>query len=221
MRLLLVIALLGCGSKEELEAPQARLMGEVSKGVTITPRAPALPAKPVVPGLEDDLRDADPKVRRAAIREAAKEGADAQVFLAASRDPDREVAILATDALGKLHAKGEVPAAELIARVVDKSIDERVRVSAINGLGVVASPEAAQALVELVARGDMLERRSAAILLSHQDPELAIPALITALGDADEVVRANALESLRARARGRDFGNDASAWRTWWQSRSR
>jgi len=55
----------------------------------------------------------------------------------------------------------------------------------------------------------------------HQDPEVAVPALIDALADADEVVRANALEALRGRARGRDFGSDAGAWRAWWQSRSR
>ena len=216
MRLLLVIALFGCGSSDEPAAPQSRVMAQVSKGVTTTP--PSLP-KRTAPGLEEDLRDPDPKVRRAAVREAAKDGGDAQLFLAASRDRDQEVAILATEALGKLHARGEVPASEMIARVVDKSIDERVRVSAINGLGVVASPEAAQTLVELVARGDTFERRSAAILLVHQDLELAVPALITALGDADAVVRTNALESLRTRARGRDFGLDASAWRTWWHSR--
>jgi len=62
---------------------------------------------------------------------------------------------------------------------------------------------------------------SAAILLVHQDPELAMPALIGALADTDELVRSNALDSLRARSRGRDFGTDAAAWRAWWQARPR
>ncbi|MBW3609591.1 MAG: hypothetical protein KY463_14875, partial [Actinobacteria bacterium] len=115
--------------------------------VTARVTAPALPSRSV-PGLEQDLRDPDPKVRRAAAREAAKDG-DAKLLLEASRDRDQEVAITATDGLGKLHARGELPASELIARVVDKAIDERVRVSAINGLGVVASPEASKTLVEL------------------------------------------------------------------------
>ena len=66
-----------------------------------------------------------------------------------------------------------------------------------------------------------MERRTAAILLAHQDPELAVPALIGALGDADEYVRSNAVEALRARSRGREFGLDAAAWRAWWQARPR
>jgi HEAT repeat protein len=216
-----LLLLVACDSREAPAPPQARaarIAPTASRATT-----PALPSRTsTVPGLEQDLKDADPKVRRAAVREAAREAdADPQVFLAASRDHDREVAIVATEALAKLHARGELPASELIARATDRSLDERVRVSAINGLGLVASADAARTLAELVHRGDTLEKRSAAILLVHQDPEVAVPALIDALADADEVVRANALEALRGRARGRDFGSDAGAWRAWWQSRSR
>ncbi|MEJ7602194.1 MAG: HEAT repeat domain-containing protein, partial [Kofleriaceae bacterium] len=100
---------------------------------------------------------------RAAVREAARDP-DPSIMLAGSRDPDREVAIVATEALAKLHAHGDVAASEMIARATDKSLDERVRVSAINGLGLVGSPEAARTLSELVHRGDLLEKRSAAIL---------------------------------------------------------
>jgi HEAT repeat protein len=217
-KLVVVVALAACGDAREAPAPRPR---EARIAPATRAAAPALPTKHAVPGLAQDLRDQDPKIRRAAMREAARAGDDPQIFLGASRDPDREVAIVATEALAKLHANGELPAAELIARATDRSLDERVRASALNGFGVVASPDAARSLVELVHRGDMLERRSAAILLVHQDPELAIPALIDALGDADEVVRGNAQESLRGRARGRDFGSDAGAWRSWWQSRSR
>jgi HEAT repeat protein len=218
MRTLALVVLVACGNASEAPAPKPR---EARIAPITAARAPALPTKAAVPGLEQDLRDTDPKVRRAAVREAARDGGDPQIFLAASRDPDREVAIVATEALAKAHARGEVPASELIARVTDRSVDERVRVSAINGLGLVESPEAARTLAELVHRGDMLEKRSAAILLVHQDPDIAVPALIDALADADEVVRANALEALRGKARGRDFGVDAGAWRAWWQARSR
>jgi HEAT repeat protein len=217
MKRLALLLLVGCGSANEAPAPKPR----EARIAPVTRVAPPALAKPAVPGLEQDLRDADPKVRRAAVREAAKEGGDLQIFLAASRDPDREVAIVATEALAKAHARGEVPAAEMIARATDRSIDERVRVSAINGVGVVASPETARTLAELLQRGDMIEKRSAAILLVHQDPEVAVPALIAALADSDEVVRASALESLRGKARGRDFGTDAGAWQTWWNTRSR
>jgi HEAT repeat protein len=96
-----------------------------------------------------------------------------------------------------------------------------VRGAAIKGLGVGASPDRAAALADLLARGTDIDRRSAAIVLVHQDPAVAVPALISALGDADDVVRSNARESLRAIARGRDLGPDAAAWSRWWQARSR
>jgi len=180
------------------------------------------PAAPADPGLAADLSDADPGVRRAAVRElAADRDADPALLLAASRDPDLQVGATAIEALGKLHAEGRIPAQELISRAADRKLDERVRIGALNGLGQVPSPEAAALLVELASRGDVGERRTAAILLVHQDPAAAVPALIGLLGDADEYARSNALESLRARARGRDFGIDAGAWRAWWQARSR
>lgn len=191
----------------------------VARAVAPPPALARPRAVEAVPGLAADLVDPDPRVRRAAVREAARgDAVDPALLLAASRDRDLEVGVVATAALGKLHADGAVPVHELIARATDRALDERVRVTALNGLGVVASPEAAGVLVELLARGDVTERRSAAILLVHQDPEVALPALIAALGDADEVVRGNALEALRARSRGRDFGSDAAAWQAWWQA---
>jgi len=184
---------------------------------TVTPVLARPAAGQGVPGLAADLADPDPRVRRAAVREAARDG-DPAALLAASRDRDLEVGVVATEALGKLHAQGAVPVDELIARATDRTLDEKVRVSALNGLGLVPSPDAARLLVDLAARGDTTERRSAAILLVHQDPEVAIPGLIAALADADEVVRGNALDALRARSRGRDFGSDAGAWQAWWQA---
>jgi len=187
-------------------------------------RMPALQPRGAVatPGLAADLGDADPKVRRAAIREAARDPQlDPAVLLAASRDRDLEVGITATIALTKRYADGDVPVGELIARVTDRGLNERVRLTALNGIGLVASTDAAALLVDLVAHGSPIERASAAILLVHQDPEQAMSALIGALADTDELVRSNALDSLRARARGRDFGTDAAAWRAWWQARPR
>jgi HEAT repeat protein len=200
-------------------AQAPRLAARPTGGSPAVARRPAAPADP---GLAADLSDADPRVRRAAVRElAAAGGADPALLLAASRDPDLEVGVTAVEALGKLHADGQVPAQELIARATDRKLDERVRISALNGLGLVPSAEAASLLVDLASRGDVGERRTAAILLVHQEPAAAVPALINLLGDADEYVRSNALESLRARARGRDFGTDAGAWRAWWAARSR
>jgi HEAT repeat protein len=221
MRLVFALLLVAACSSRDAEPP-AQTKPRSAEIVAPKPVKPALPQKPPVPGLAEDLRDADPKVRAAAVREAATDAnPDPAIFLAASRDTDRNVAVMATETLGKLHANGQVPVEEMIARATDRSLDERVRTSAINGLGLVPSAEAAKTLVELAQRGDTLERRSAAILLVHQDAAIAVPVLIEALADSDEVVRGNALEALRSRARGRDFGTDAAAWRTWWQSRSR
>ena len=90
----------------------------------------------------------------------------------------------------------------------------------MNGIGLVASPDGATLLADLIAHGNEIDRRSAAILLVHQDPMTAVPALIGALADTDDVVRGNAHASLHAFARGRDFGQDAAAWQRWWQSRA-
>jgi HEAT repeat protein len=180
---------------------------------------PALHRPAPAPGLAQDLHDADPKVRRAATAELARDPSDAPALLAASRDRDLEVSIVATVALGKLYASGELPASELVARIQDRDLPEKVRASALNGLGMVPAPDTAKLFAELVASGDTLDRRSAAVLLANQDPALAVPALIDALSDPDEYVRGNAVEALRRLGRGRDYGTDANAWRSWWQSR--
>ncbi|MBA3463976.1 MAG: HEAT repeat domain-containing protein, partial [Deltaproteobacteria bacterium] len=167
-----------------------------------------------------DLADADPKIRRAAMREVVREReVDPQLLLKAARDPDIGVGVLAIDALGRMHAAGTVPAAELIQLAADSALNERVRLTAINGFGQVASAESGAYLADRLANGTTFERLNSAILIGHQDLEVAVPALIRALGDSEERVRANALETLRTRSRGRDFGTDAAAWQAWWQSR--
>ena len=182
---------------------------------------PQLAVRKPTPGLATDLRDPDPRVRRSAIAElAASDAADPQTLMAASHDADLDVALAATEGLGTLYRDGRLDAAALAGRATDPNAPVKVRVVAINGLGVVASDDAARTLVDLVAHGDDYARRSAAIVLVHQDPGLAVPALIGALGDADQNVRDNAHDSLRVLARGRDLGTDASAWQRWWQSRA-
>jgi hypothetical protein len=118
-----------------------------------------------------------------------------------------------------LYRDGRISAQDLAGRIADRNAPEKVRVAAINGLGLVPAHDGATVLADLLAHGDVVGRRSSAILLAHQDAQVAVPALIGALGDADEQVRSNAHESLHAFARGRDFGQDAGAWQRWWQSR--
>jgi hypothetical protein len=183
---------------------------------------PSVPSHAVAPspGLEIDLRDPDPRVRREAVAEiAASDAPDPKILLAASRDRDLGVGVAATEGLGKLYRDGQLPASELVARISDHGLDDKVRVTAINALGLVDSPDSAAALVDLLAHGDLIDRRSAAILLVHQDAATAIPALIGALRDSDPLARSNAHDSLRTFARGRDFGDDTGAWSSWWQAR--
>lgn len=178
---------------------------------------PSLPTRQPARGLAADLVAADPKIRKAAIVEAAQGDADPQVMLAASRDPDGDVARTAIASLNGMYAAGQVETKEMIAVAADRSIPDRVRLLALNGVGTVPNPDAAAMLVKMLASGTITERRTAAALLGNQDVELAVPALIAALSDADEYVRSQAADSLKLRSRGRDFGFDAGAWQAWWQ----
>ena len=182
--------------------------------------APALPVRRIDPSLATDLADHDPKVRRAAISEAIRErDADIATLLEMSRDRDMEVGGTAMMALNTAYAEGRLAASELVARANDASLDVKVRSLAVNGLGLVASAESTAFLVELSRSSAVADRASAAILLQHQDLAAAVPVLIAMLADADAHVRTCAHDSLVARSRGRDFGQDAAAWQTWWQSR--
>lgn len=229
------LALLGAGiwigrsssATAEPPAPATVSASTAAPRTATIPRstpAPALPSRSagISPGLAADLRDTDPKIRRAAVKEVARDpSSDPAALLAASRDPDVEVGILATEGLARLHAQGNLPAGELIVRAADHALNERVRATAMNGLAGAQTPESAAFLADQLARGDTFERLNAAILIAHQDLEVAMPALIRALGDSEPRVRDNALEALRSRSRGRDFGTDAAAWTAWWQSRPR
>jgi hypothetical protein len=193
-------------------------------------RVPAQPALPrrsassssTLPGLAADLISADPKVRRAAVAEVASSAdADPQILLNASRDPDPSIAATSITALGKLYADGRVATTDMLARARDRSHGPRVHTMALNAVGAVPHPDTARMLGELLATGTVGERRAASALLASQDPADAIPLLIRALSDSDEYVRDNAINGLRSRSRGRDFGTDAGAWQSWWQAQRR
>ncbi len=202
-------------------APRSATVRVAAAPVTAT--APALPPSitpSITPDLVADLRDADPKIRRAAIHEVASSAdADVQLLLDASRDRDLEVGGTATTALGKAYRDGRVPVGELVARAQDPSLDMKVRSVALNGLGAIPSPEAGALLTRMAATAPIDDRAAAVILLRNQDLAIAVPALIAALGDPEARIRGLARDSLLARSRGRDFGEDRAAWQAWWQSR--
>lgn len=195
--------------------PRAAIATTPTGRVSVAPPVLARPASE----LPTDLHDPDPRVRYSALSDVIRDGGDRQILLAASRDTSPDVGLRATAELGKLYAQGAIPASELVARVRDRALDEKVRGMALNGLGALPSTDAMAVLVELLAHGETVERRTSAALLMNQELAVAVPALISALADTDEYVRGNAVEALRHLARGRDYGTDANAWRSWWQSR--
>ncbi len=217
-----VVALAGgafwLGRKTDDVRAEAPPVAERAETRAAVPRVqPTLPQRSPPRGLAADLMAADPKIRRAAVTEAARD-ADPQVMLTASRDGDAEVARTAIASLNKLYAEGQIEPKEMIGVATDLSIPDRTRLLAINGVAAVASPEGAAMLVKMLG-GTTLERRAASASLGGQDPEVAAPALIAALSDGDEYVRLQAADSLKLLSRGRDFGLDAGAWQSWWQAR--
>jgi hypothetical protein len=210
---------LGGGHRDATPAAAAEPIAVKPIAMPHAKHAPSLAV--ATPGLGADLRDADPKVRRAAVAELAADPArDPAALIAASRDGNLDVAAAATESLGVLYRDGRITAQDLAALITDRNAADKVRVAALNGLGLVPARDSATVLADLLAHGDRIGRRSAAILLVHQDAQLAVPALIGALADGDEQVRTNAHDSLLAFARGRDFGQDTAAWQRWWQSRA-
>lgn len=195
------------------EPPVVPASAERAEARVAAPRLPTL-QRPVARGLAVDLVAADPKIRRAAVKETS----DPKTLLTATRDVDPDVARTAIAALSKQYADGQLDATDMISVATDHSIPERTRLMAINGVAAVASPEGAAMMVKMLG-GTTLERRAASASLAGQDAEVAVPALIAALTDEDEYVRLQASDSLKLLSRGRDFGLDASAWRQWWQTR--
>lgn len=98
------------------------------------------------------LRHAEPRVRRAAVRALWKLGGPASEphLIARMKDTDPETLHEIFFALGQLRSENSVaPTAEL---ALDKRIQERLRVQATDTLGLIASPRALPALVELLRR---------------------------------------------------------------------
>jgi len=98
------------------------------------------------------LRHTEPRVRRAAVRALWKLGGPASEphLIARMKDTDPETLHEIFFALGQLRSESSVaPTAEL---ALDKRIQERLRVQATDTLGLIASPRALPALVELLRR---------------------------------------------------------------------
>lgn len=173
--------------------------------------------------LARDLADPDPRARGAALRtiEQAPAAEWVDEVEGAMRDSNPSVSATAADVLGRLYQEHLVEPRRMVEHYRDGALPFRTRSALLSGFGQQPTDEAAQLLLELARSTDERERRAAAILLANQEPRVAVPALIEALGDRDEWVRANARESLTRLARGRDYGEDVAAWRAWWERERR
>lgn len=95
--------------------------------------------------------------------------------------------------------------------------DARLRPTAARVLGDLGDPAAIGALVEVLADGDDEVRWQAAWSLGRVGDSAAIEPLIDALDDRHPDVRWFAVWSLNALT-GQSFGDDAQAWRAWWDA---
>ena len=157
----------------------------------------ALDAEEAAGPLRARLADPDPRVRGVAARSLGRiGGADAFAPIAGLlADPDpfvRELAILGLEATGS-----DKVVSAVIPLLADPEMG--VRSVAVSALGHAEGPEAARALAAVVVGDpDDHTRVMAAGALAKRvgEPDLAVPALVRLLGDADPGLRAEAAWAL-------------------------
>ncbi len=105
-----------------------------------------------VPAILPHLRHPEPRVRRTAVRALWKLGGpEAEPHLLAQmKDTDAETIQEILFALGQLHSVAGVPQVMELAQ--DKRVLERIRIQALETLGLIASPKALPVLVECMRR---------------------------------------------------------------------
>jgi HEAT repeat protein len=175
----------------ELESPRAETREAAAWGLG------ALEAEAAAGPLTTRLEDSDPRVRGVAARSLGRVGGpDAFASIVGLlRDPDpvvRELAILGLEATGSQ---------EIVSAVVPMLADPEmgVRSVAVSALGHAEGREAARALaLVVVGDPDGHTRSMAAGALSKRTAEadVAVPALVRLLGDADPGLRGEAAWAL-------------------------
>jgi hypothetical protein len=147
------------------------------------------------------LADADPRVRvfAAAILvpyKAAGPAAVLPILCAGLADPDDEVSGVATSALGVI-GPDAAPAIPALREAALKF--EKPNISAPNALGAIGGPEAVEALVEVLERGDNTARNLAAHALAGmgERARAALPALQKAALHTDIGVSGAARQAIK------------------------
>jgi hypothetical protein len=154
--------------------------------------------------LVDVMADAHRAVRVAAV-EACAELAyriPMAVVEAALADEHWSVRAAAAWALG--HFAERTPKQFLLAIVDDDEESDLVRASALHALGAVKDTAIVQRMIAALRDRSAHLREVAALLLGKWREQTAIPALIHAMDDKDEFVRATVIEAL-ARMEGANF----------------
>lgn len=184
-------------------------------------KEPGLPR--VVSDPAQDLTDPSPSVRLKAIQEVAADPTPEAVARveAALNDADLSVSATAGRVLGELYERDLVPAQTLIEKVSDPVLPLKSRGGMLSALAGKPSPDVLPFLLERLRNGQPEERRMLAGTIGYQGVQIAVPALLDALGDPDEWVRYNAAEALTYISRGRNFGSDRGEWEAWWNGYER
>lgn len=175
----------------------------------------------VIPELVEMLDATNPQMREAAADALGAFDSDATdavpALIEATNDPESSVQSAALIALGNIGDSQVVPTLITALHHSDWHI-RYVAAGALKNMGPTAAP-AVPDLIDALDDEESSVREAAFDALGGIGTEArqAIPALIESLEDEDWYdchLAANALKSIT----GQDFGEDATAWRTWWES---
>lgn len=135
-----------------------------------------------------------------ALRPVADDVRAADILVELLGDPELEIRILAAEYLGLMRARRAVPA--LLARIGPEQ-PPRLRLAAVDALGEIGAPEAADALIDLLGRGPRSLHAAAANALIYIGDAARVAPLLAMARDAQAPGQAQAMRSLGGILRGR------------------
>jgi len=155
----------------------------------------------------EKLRELTNAARNGGAAEQERISAELAQAIQTEEDPLLRAEIL------RVLAVCRTPTAAAVLTAAMRDADHDVRVVCCEAWGQRGGEEAARALTDLLANDQNIDvRLAAARALGEVGDPAAATALATALEEGDPAMQYRAVQSLRA-VSGRDFGNDANAWR--------
>jgi len=176
-----------------------------------------------IPMLVEMLGDVDPQTREAAawalgaFGPAADEAVPALIKTINDTDPGTRYAVIS--ALGEIGDNQAVPAL-IEALHHSDSYTRSLAAEALEKMGPEAAP-AIPDLIDAINDEDIQVVRAAVDALGAigSEADEAIPVLIKLLEGEDQMYHSSAARALES-ITGQDFGENAAAWRQWWESQS-